>query len=417
MGVVMTRFRVAVAVGLCAVPAFASSPDPKDLAIPPAEASRARTLVQKLGSDLFRERENAHAELVKMGRLARPVLTDAAFSDPDPEVRARASRLLPKATADDLKARLDTFLADADGRFEHNLPGWEPFRKATGGDKAARDLFVEAVKVPANMEMLAALDKPPETAGRAVADRRFTLYTVLSRRFQGLPSTGPGQTVTIPDVTALLVAETVVESRHIPAGQFRFLGAYYFLQQAPASGALVTGSTVGHAEPFRKLVAAWLETRTDPTELSNLAYLASNQLRGFKEAVPLLRRIVASDAVQGWARGTAVTALVREKGKEEIPTLKGMLKNENMLVSVWLGNNAGGNNNAQLQVRDLALANLLTLHEQDLKAFGFEFPQGTAQALTATAFGSYAFPTDDARKKAFEKWAEFEKNPKPPEKK
>ena len=53
MGVVMTRFRVAVAVGLCAVPAFASSPDPKDLAIPPAEASRARTLVQKLGSDLI----------------------------------------------------------------------------------------------------------------------------------------------------------------------------------------------------------------------------------------------------------------------------------------------------------------------------------------------------------------------------
>ena len=430
----MYRFRVALVAGLLASPAAprsetanaaergagrepASSPDPKDLAIPPAELTRARDLVRRLGSDLFRERENAHTDLAKMGRLAKPVLTDAALTDPDPEVRARVSRLLPKATADDMKARLDTFLADSDGKFEHDLPGWGAFKKSVGADKAARDLFAEVVKTPANMELLAALEKPTEAAGRAVADRRHALYAILSRRFQGVQATGPGQTITIPDITALLVAETVVENRHIPQGQFRFLGAHYFLQQAPATAAL-TGTGVAHAESFKKLVAVWLETRNDPNEMQNLAYLVSNQLRGFKEAVPLLRRIVANEAVQGWARGTAVTALVREKGKEEIPTLKAMLKNENQLVSVWLGNNAGGNNNGTLQVRDLALAHLLTLNDQDLKSFGFEFPQGSGQVLNATSFGSYAFPNDAARDAAFKKWAEFEKNPpKPAEKK
>jgi hypothetical protein len=414
-GTVMIRFGVAIVVGLCAAPAFASSPDPKDLAIPQEALTRARELVRQLASDLFRERENAHAELNKMGRLAKPVLADAVHTDPDPEVRARASRLLHRATADDLKARLDTFLADADGRFQHDLPGWASFKKAAGADKAARDLYAEVVKTPANMELLASLDKPTAVAGRAITDRRHALYAILNRRFQGIQSTGPGQSITVPDITALLVAEAVIDNQHIPPGQYRFLGAHYFLQQPPASTA-ISGTGVAHAEPFRKLVAAWMDTRNDPNEMQNLAYLVSNQLRGFKEAVPLLRRIVANDAVQGWARGTAVTALVREKGKDEIPTLKAMLKNENQLVSVFLGNNVGGNNNASLQVRDLALAHLLTLHDQDLKSFGFEAPQLNGQVLNATAFGQYAFPTDDARKAGFKKWAEFVASQKSPRK-
>ena len=49
----------------------AASPDPKDLAIPPQELSQARELVQQLGSEVYREREEAQAELAKMGRLAR----------------------------------------------------------------------------------------------------------------------------------------------------------------------------------------------------------------------------------------------------------------------------------------------------------------------------------------------------------
>lgn len=406
----MTRFHVALAAALSAVPAVASSPDPRDLAIPAAELVRARALVHQLGSDHYRDREDATAALAKMGRFARPVLADVAATNPDPEVRARAGRLLPHAAAADLKARLATFLADADGRYEHNLPGWAAYRKAVGTDKPARDLFAEIVKSPANLELLAALDRPPAAAGAVIADRRATLYAVMARRFQG-GWVGQAQSITVPDVAALVVAETVVATRDIPAGQFRFLGAYYFLQQAPCVSVLSGAGVVQHAEPFRKLVVSWMNSRTDVTDLSNVAYLIANQLRGYKEVVPLLRKIVATEGVQGWAKGQAVTALVREEGKDAIPVLKGMMTNDGQLVSVWLGNNPAGNNSSSLQVRDLALAHLLTLNGQDLKAFGFEFPQGTSQVLTATAFGSYAFSTEDARAAAFKKWAEFEKLP------
>src|SRR5580765_3323000 len=129
--------------GLTAGFAFGVSPDPKVLAIPPQELSKARELIKRLGSEVYRDREEAHAELSKMGRLARPALVEAAASDADPEVRYRCSRLLPKAGADELKARLDTFLADTDSKYDHDLPGLKQFRKSVGTNKEARDLFVE----------------------------------------------------------------------------------------------------------------------------------------------------------------------------------------------------------------------------------------------------------------------------------
>src|SRR5215813_7259533 len=117
----MNRLGVVVLVWglIAAAGASAASPDPRDLAIPPAELARAKELVRRLGSEDYKDREAAQGELAKMKRLARPVLAEAAAADPSPEVRSRAARLLPRAEADELQARVDTFLADADGKFEH----------------------------------------------------------------------------------------------------------------------------------------------------------------------------------------------------------------------------------------------------------------------------------------------------------
>ena len=73
----MTRFVAALLLAVFASFADGASPDPKDLAIPPQELSKARELIKRLGSEVYREREEAHAELAKMGRLARPALVEA----------------------------------------------------------------------------------------------------------------------------------------------------------------------------------------------------------------------------------------------------------------------------------------------------------------------------------------------------
>src|SRR5207244_2408793 len=73
----MNRLGVAVVLlvmGLAVADVNAASPDPKDLTIPPQEISKAKALVRKLSSEVYREREDAQDELVKMGRLAMPAL-------------------------------------------------------------------------------------------------------------------------------------------------------------------------------------------------------------------------------------------------------------------------------------------------------------------------------------------------------
>src|SRR5262249_43770486 len=118
----MNRLGVVVLVWglIAAAGASAGCPGPRGPGVPPGGVARAKELVRRLGSEDYKDREAAQGELAKMKRLARPVLAEAAAADPSPEVRSRAARLLPKAEADELQARIDTFLADAEGKFEHD---------------------------------------------------------------------------------------------------------------------------------------------------------------------------------------------------------------------------------------------------------------------------------------------------------
>src|SRR5262245_55034678 len=192
----MLRIALALAApGGCHTPAIAAEPtqppkadpNPKSLEVPPEELSRARELVQKLGSETYAEREAAERELATMGRLARPALLSAVNGAPDPEIRARCNTLLPKASAEEFKARLDAFMADTEGKYEHDLPGWHQLRGVVRGefkmlgwtrvarpdaDKAARELFIEFLKTPGGQKFLAAFAGPPEDLGRMVATRK-----------------------------------------------------------------------------------------------------------------------------------------------------------------------------------------------------------------------------------------------------
>ncbi len=123
-----------------------------------------------------------------------------------------------------------------------------------------------------------------------------------------------------------------------------------------------------------------------------------------------MRRIATTESVAGSSRGRAITELVRLKGKDEIPNLKTLLKNESEMMQVWMGNVAGAvNNNVSFQTRDLALAQLVSLTGQNLQEYGFTFRQGIGESMTAAAFGSYAFQSEEARTAAFKKWDAWEK--------
>ena len=130
------------------------SPDPKSLIVSEADHARAEALVEQLGSVLYQERFSATMQLRTMGRLALSSLEAARQSD-NPEVRQRAKLILPTARRADFQARLDVFLADKAGQYDHRLPGWDKFQTITGKNEAGRLLFIELMQSPPNRELVA----------------------------------------------------------------------------------------------------------------------------------------------------------------------------------------------------------------------------------------------------------------------
>jgi hypothetical protein len=403
----MTRLAAALllTVGLSGGFAFGVSPDPKDLAIPAQELSKARELVKRLGSEVYKDREEAHAELAKMGRLARPALAEGAASDADPEVRYRCSRLLPKAGADELKARLDTFLADADAKYDHDLPGLKLFRKHLGTGKESRDLFVEVVKTPYNLDLLQALEKNPTEAGRAISDRRTQLWSAVQGRNIGGRGFQPGKQIELPDIACLLFAECVTPAKEIPrTGMFSYVTGVNFLQ-LPASMNVVNGNNnPTHADAFKKIVGLWLETRDDINDLNQVSYFAGQSLRNFPQTIPLLRKIVTTEGTYGYSKSQAIMHLTQANDKKELPFLEKLLTNDTVVQNVWFGQNGNQPVQHQSLLKDVAFAYIVTLHGHQMTDFGFKFQPGVIPNQQQIGYGNFAFESDEARKAAMVKW-------------
>lgn len=422
----MNRLWIAFAAwSLVSATAGAASPDPKDLVVPPVEMSKARELVRQLASEVFKEREQAQDALAKMGRLARPALIEGLTTDPSPEVRSRSMRLLPRAEAADLQARIDTFLADTEAKFQHELPGWALFRKEietkeAGTEKALREIYVEAIKAPANLEVLTALSTSPESAGRAIAERRMNLFLQQNPGIYGRIAPGTSATPkqpTLADVAVLMLAETLIDSKNIPRNSnFGNITAAQFVQSQASLNALNNPEASPQAKAYKQLFVKWLDSRVSPDDLNSIYWIANN-FRNIKETGTLLRRIVNTDGVQPYAKAQSLIYLSQRAGPEDFETLRGQLKNDANI------NNGGKvqiapNVFIETQLRDIALALLLHHEKQDMKKFGFEFQPGFNTAQVANNYWGYGFKNDDDRKAALKKFEEYEatKKKEPPKK-
>ncbi len=403
----------AMVAGLAAVAASAGEP-PAELVVPGDQLSKARELVRQLGNPSYQTREDATAELGRMGRAARGPLLDAVATSTDYEVRSRAARLLPRAEAADLQARIAAFVADADGKYDHDLPGWDQFRAHAGTDKASRALFAEMLNAAENRELLAALAASKRDGGHALSNRRTALFLAQNPGIFGGrigPPVQPRQP-TLTDIATVLFGEALIPSADIPRGlaQFgnitgaSFVGFPASLQVATNPDATPTGPA------YKRLVLRWLDTRTSPEDLSQVVNFAQN-LAAVRDMTPLLRRVVTTDGVQGPSRGQAMVLLLQRNKKAEHPFLKAQLKNEVMVNPVFLGANpAGGAIQANCQVRDMALALLVADTGQNIFDYGFETAQGNTPNPVAQPYPTYAFLTDEARDRGMRKWAEWEAN-------
>jgi hypothetical protein len=405
-------------------PAAAVSPDPnpKSLAIPAGELSKARELVQQLGSEQFTEREEAELELAKMGRLARPALVEGASTDPSQEVRSRCCSLLPKATALDIRARLDAFLADSDGKYEHDLPGWNQFRSTIRGDwtlfgytlwsdqsqdKAARKVFADLIASSSiNRQIILAVGGGQHDLGQIVIARRQELYNMKFPRAiiaggRVVRSAGVRQDPTTEDIAALLFAESHVQSRFAP----RTSSISSLITSSGFAGEVQNPNDKGKV--YRAIAVAWLDSRLDPMEMYQAMILAGN-LHMPEQQLQLAIRLITTPGAPSGYRAQAMTYIAHLGNKGHIPLLEKALDDTTLLITIRkpiAGKPVNEWETHDVQVRDAALAVSITLAGQNIEDYGFVETNGVKGG--SYTYSRYYLSDDDQRNAALAKWKKW----------
>lgn len=424
-----TCFAFSLFIGLTA-PVAASSPDPKSLSIPSDELSKSRDLVKQLGSEQFNEREEAELALAKMGRLARPALLEGVNSDPNAEVRSRCSTLLPKATALEMKARMDVFLADVEGKYDHDLPGWHQFRSTIRNDwsllgypvwsdrsldKAARGVFVELISTPANRSVIMAAGGSQSDLGQIVAARRQELYFQKYPRPIGIGGGGLATMVrrdpTVEDMAALLFGESQVPSHFVP----RTI-SIAVLMTASGFNAQIQ-KTDDKGKVYRAIAIAWLESRRDPIEMYTAMTTAST-MNLPQQTVRLAVRLFTTPGAQVFYRGNAAATLARLGGKEHVPMLESIFEDNAILTTIRRVEPGGPGMpnkivNYEIQLRDVALGVAIVLTGQNHEEYGF-VDQFKANAGAGVGYNyTRYYLSEEKRKDAFEKWKAWREKQEP----
>jgi hypothetical protein len=403
-------------------PVVAASPDPKTLAVPSSELSKSRELVQQLGSEQFNEREEAEQALGKMGRLARRALLEGVSADPNPEIRNRCAALLPKATALEMKARFEVFLADVEGKYDHDLPGWNQFRAMVRNDwtlfgylissdrsleKAARSVFVELISNPANKCVVMATGGSQTELNSIVIARRQELY---NQKYGGRMA-GPGGFVAAPaerrdptaeDIAALLFAESLAPQ--VVARVPRQASISVLIASSGFSSQVRDTDEKGRV--YKAIAVAWLESRANPNDLYQGMSIASS-LGLSNVSLRMAGRLFATPGATVSYRGNAAMTLARLGSKEHIPLLEKAFEDTGVLTLARAnirGNIGDETPNHEIQIRDVALAVSIQLAGQTLEDYGFidQFKTNGPGTINYT-YTRYYLP-DEKRTAAFEKW-------------
>jgi hypothetical protein len=360
-------------------------------------------LVTKLGDDLYAVREQASIELVQKGIAAKPQLL-AAVESSDAEVRSRAKRILSEVVQADFQRRLGAFSADVDGKLGLSLPGWSAFRQAVGGDRTARDLFVEMQQAEA--PLLEAYELGPKQASDklrtelaaepAVIDRAAAVAAMKARR-QLVPQSNPSS------LGAILARLFVAGDNAVPITD-DITARIIVLPQIPVfqQAALLTLKQAdSRGEVCRKILGRWVARDVNSVFAGyNLSFAYSFNLKeGLAPAVALLK--TAQTTGDPTSRYRAMLLVGKFGGKQHIALLEPFFKDA--LVCYDSG---GVNQPVQTQIRDIALLMCVKLAAQDPKQFGFDRWQSDDQSpLNLHTIG---FHNQEDRAAAFKKWEDWQ---------
>jgi hypothetical protein len=361
----------------------------------PAEVLDSATVngwINQLGSEQYAQREAAANQILSAGVATLPAV-EAGTQHVDLEVRYRCEELRLKIIKADLRERLDAFASDTEGKLKHEISLWDRFSQAFGESAAARKMFIEMYRNEPELFMRCELE-------------RDTLNELLPARAMLLQQNLQLAKGTFAGVNFLLFAASE-DSVKLNDQTLNIIisGCYQpFFQQEMNSNP--------EASAVTKKILARFVTKCEGWSAQQALNIAT--LYNLPEGLSLARKI-AKAPLHAHMLTQAVPFIAKQGTRDDIPLLEGLLENRTVISNVQ-------NNNVryQTQVRDCALAAILSLliqdggglegtllENKDLKAFGF----ARLEIVNGNGFTAHTanFADDKLRDEVFHKWAELKK--------
>lgn len=380
---------------------------PPAVQAPPPLPAELEALVRKLGHNEYKERKQAADKLTAIGLPARDALL-GGLKFPDPEVRRACRRILASVLEEDYQKRLAAFVADSDGKLDHQLPGWTRFKEQIGSDKPARELFADMQR--SESALLEAIDSHPEQAADALSQRFAQIYSQI---YQPVPNSR--KQIEAGSIATLLfelsdpglkLPPNVVDNPYLPQ-----------LLYQPAFQQFFQGNKPNPAS--RKLLGVWIRQPSGPNMLSQKLNLALQH--DIKEGLDLALDFI-KDKKQpfGGYKAQAINAIGKLGGKEYCQVLAELLTDETLCMQRIINNKQ-----IPIQIRDVALGWLIFLTDQDHNAYFMPqakqaFDQHKQNRQVQVSYAMLGFESDEKRTEALAKWKAWVAEhplPKLPEKK
>jgi hypothetical protein len=352
------------------------------------EPDRAAMLIRSLGSPSFQTREKASKDLLQLGRSAYPALL-TGVTDANPEVRFRCRQLLPRIYDMELQARLDAFLADTEGKKDHDLPGLARFRKFFGFDQNARDFFVSMLRADGRL-MDAVENQPTKFADEKLAVRCSQLQPRMNQRVSGMPAI-----ISQGEVGQLLFLGLHPE---VKLGQQTIAQINQFLYRPELRNWMITGDP---APPLmKKLLLAWLDKNIDD---ANTGYMITNlsQTLQLKELIEPALKIAANAKAFPHVRANVLSAIGRLGDKDTISKLEPIIADTTQVQQFAFNNLRGW-----VQVGDVALAMAIHLTGQKPADYGYEAVKQNPNWINSYYY--LGFENDSQRSAAKKKWKDWQ---------
>ncbi|REJ86598.1 MAG: hypothetical protein DWQ34_26860 [Planctomycetota bacterium] len=343
-----------------------------------ANPDRIATLVYRLNSPSFVERNRAERMLHELGAEALPALRKACDSA-DLEIRYRVKRLITALESDLIAESLECL---SDGRppiAPDLLPGWQAWLHRMGPDRESVEFYVEMVR--AEPALMRAVDGPHEELRLHYESRCSTINLQRSQR--------SGLSAPKASIGALLFVAAQPEFRPSP---YAMPYLYAAMRQSEFAELLREPDCPVAAA---SLFADWI-VRPETGNAVQRLNLAGEFER--PEVFDIAKQIVDSGAA-GPQVQQAILYIAEHGGIDVLADIEQFLDDETQL---------GGRRNRSgegltARVQDVALIALLLLTDQDPEAYGFRDLRANHRTLPYHP-NTIGFRSDEAREAALTAW-------------